>query len=229
MKNRVVQSLGNWILLVADLYLSDFLGSETTPSKSPRQPFFARFSHQALQALESLPLTPTSPPPPLILLTGGLRTPGLLQTVLNSGHAHLLGIGRGSVLCPNLPSILREKNKDLQQWDDIPFQREPDLSLPHIFKTWPLSCLWNLVPKIKLIGAGVGMAWYVVGIRRISCASRSGSDMILNYDMGGLGAVFWMWAWIPVRLGKNWLDYFPILSFLLVIITLLSTYSFLQL
>jgi hypothetical protein len=206
----------------------DFLISETSPSKSLRQPFFARFSHQALQALESLPQTPTSPPPPLILLTGGLRTPSLLRTALNSGHAHLLGIGRGSVLCPNLPSILKEKNKELQQWDNIPFQREPDLSLPHILKTWPVSCLWNLVPKIKLIGAGVGMAWYIVGIRRISRASRSGSNMMLNYNMGGLGAVFWMWAWIPVRLGWDWFNHFPILSFLFVVITILSAYSFLQ-
>lgn len=189
--------------------------SETTPSKSPRQAYFARFSHQALQALQSLPCTPTSPPLPLILLTGGLRTPRLLRTVLNSGDANLLGIGRSSVLCPNLPAVL--KNKDIQRWDDIPFQREPDLNLPHMLETWPLSWLWNLVPKIKLIGAGIGVAWYVVAIRRISRASRS-EYMMLNYNMGGLGAVFWMWAWIPLRLGRNWFGCFHILSFLLIII-----------
>jgi hypothetical protein len=202
--------------------------SKTTPSKSPRQAFFARFSHQALQALRSLPRAPTSPPPPLILLTGGLRTPGLLRTVLSSGHAHLLGIGRGSVLCPDLPSILKEKNKDPHRWDDIPFQQEPDLSLPHILKTWPLSWLWNFVPKIRLIGAGVGMAWYVVTIRRISRASRSESNMMPNYNMGGLAAVFWMWAWAPVGLGMNWLLSPHILSTLLIIITVLSACSFVQ-
>lgn len=209
------------------LSLADFLKSETTHSKSPRQAYFAHFSHQALQALESLRKTSTTPPTPLILLTGGLRTPAVLRTVLNSGHAHLLGIGRGSVLCPNLPSILKE---NLTRLDDIPFQREPDLSLPRILDYWPLSWVWSLVPKIKLIGAGVGMAWYVVAIRRISHASRSGSDMILNYNMGGLGAVFWMWCWIPMRgmrSGRNWFGCFHVSSLLLIIIAILSAYSLL--
>ena len=215
------------------LFLADFLKSETTNSKSPRQAYFAHFSHHALQALESLRKTPTSPPTPLILLTGGLRTPAVLRTVLNSRHAHLLGIGRGSVLCPNLPSILKEKEGDFSRWDDIPFQREPDLSLPRVFDYWPLSRVWSFVPKIKLIGAGVGMAWYVVAIRRISNAStRSGSDMVQNYNMGGLGAVFWMWSWIPMRgmrSGKNWFCCFHILvfSFLLIIIAILSAYNLL--
>lgn len=216
------------IQLVTDTnYPSDFLQSKNVSSKSPRQAYFARFSHQALKALESLPQTPTSPPPPLILLTGGLQTPRILRTALNSGHAHLLGIGRGSILCPNLPSMLKDK-KDLS-WDNIPFQREPDLSLPHIFGTWPLSRVWNLVPKIRLIGAGVGMAWYVVAMRRISHASRSGGDVRPNYNIGGLEAVFWMWAWIPVRgrLGRVWFGYFHIFSFL-VIIAILGIYSFLS-
>ena len=204
------------------------MDSETIPSKSPRQAFFAHFSHQVLQALESLPRTPTSPPTPLILLTGGLRTPGLLRTVLILGHAHLLGIGRGSVLCPNLPSILKEKNEEPSQWDDMPFQQEPDLRLPHILEHWPLNWMWSLAPKIRLIGAGVGMAWYVVTIRRISRASRSGSDLVLNHDMGGLKAVFWMWAWIPVREKRlRDLCWLSCLHILLIIITIISIYSFL--
>ena len=84
------------------------------------------------------------------------------------------------MVCPNLPSILKEKEGDRR--DDMPFQREPDLSLPRILDYWPLSQLWSLVPKIKHIGAGVGMAWYVVAIRRISNA-RSGSDIIGNYNI----------------------------------------------
>ena len=133
------------------------------------------------------------------------------------------------MLCPNLPSILKGKEKDLSQWDDTPFQGEPDLSLPRILDYWPLNWLWNLVPKIKLIGAGVGMAWYVVAIRHISYASKSDSDIILNYNMGGLGAVFWMWFWIPMRgMGSErvWFGYFRIFSFLLIIIAILSVYSF---
>lgn len=149
---------------------------------------------------------------------------------LNSDHAHLLGIGRGSVLCPNLPSILKEKSKDPSRWDNIPFQREPDLSLPRILGYWPLSWVWKLVPRIRLIGAGVGMAWYVIALRRISHASSSRGHMKLNYSMGGLRAVFWMWAWIPVR-GKGLGDLiasFHVFSFFLIIITILSAYSLLQ-
>jgi len=180
-----------------------------------------------LQALESLPKTSTSPPTPLILLTGGLRTPAVLRTVLNSGHAHLLGIGRGSVLCPNLPSILKQKEKDHSRWDDTPFQQEPDLSLPRILDYWPLNWTWSLVPKIKLIGAGVGVAWYSVAIRHISHASKSSSDIILNYDMGGLGAVFWMWFWKPMigmKSGRNWFYWFHLFSFLLIVIAILGAY-----
>ena len=213
-------------------FLADFLKSETSHSKSPRQAYFAHFSHHALQAVESLFKRSTSPPTPLILLTGGLRTPAVLRTVLSSGDAHLLGIGRGSVLCPNLPSLLKEKEKDhLSRWDDVPFRREPDLSLPRVLDYWPLSWVWSFVPKIKLIGAGVGMAWYVVAIRRISHAgNRSGSDIILDYNMGGLGAVFWMWFWIPMRgmrEGRNWFGHYHIFSFLLTIIAILGAYSLL--
>ena len=73
------------------------------------------------------------------------------------------------------------------------------------------------------------MAWYVVTIRRISRASRSESNMMPNYNMGGLAAVFRMWAWAPVGLGMDWLlCHSHILSTLLIIITILSAYSFVQ-
>ena len=140
------------------------------------------------------------------------------------------------MLCPNLPIILK-KQKEKEEWndddDDRPFQSEPDLqSLPLIFYYWPLNWMWSLVPRIKLIGAGVGVAWYVVAIRHISQAtSRSGSDIIiLNRDMGGLGAVFWMWFWwIPTRgrgMRFGWIDgYHVVFSFLLIIIaTLVGAY-----
>ena len=207
------------------LSLADFLKSETNRSKFPRQAYFTHFSHQALQALESLRKTSTSPPTPLILLTGGLRTPAVLRTVLTSRDAHLLGIGRGSVLCPNLPSILKQKEKDLSRWDDIPFQLEPDLSLPPVLNYWPLNWAWSLVPKIKLIGAGIGIAWYIVAIRHISHASGSGRDITPNHEVGGLGAVFWMWFWFPMRgmgSGRNWFDCFHIFSVVLIIIAILG-------
>ena len=141
------------------------------------------------------------------------------------------------MLCPNLPIILKHKQKEKEKWDDddddIPFQPEPDLlSLPLIFYYWPLNWMWSHVPRIKLIGAGVGVAWYVVAIRHIAQASSglSGSDIIiLNRDMGGLGAVFWMWFWwIPTR-GRGMrfglFDGYHVFSFSLIIIaTLVGAY-----
>lgn len=167
----------------------------TTTPHSPRQAFFHRFSHQALKALDTLP--ETSKPAPLILLTGGLLTPTLIHKALSSRHAQLLGIGRGSVLRPDLPELLKTKGNDQSLWDDAPFQQEPDLRNPHFLGYWPFSWFWGFVPNIALVGAGVNMAWYVVAIRGM--ALRIGSNIISkpNYSIGGLGAVVRMWAWTP--------------------------------
>src|ERR1700722_19706599 len=105
-------------------------------TSSARQALFARFSHEALKLLEGLPQ-----PTPLVLLTGGLRSPAHLHTALTSRHAHLLGIGRGSVLCPRLPEVLKERSRD----DRTPFGRRCGLDKGRV---------WRMLPRIKLIGAG---------------------------------------------------------------------------
>ncbi|TFK32011.1 hypothetical protein BDQ12DRAFT_692598 [Crucibulum laeve] len=177
-----------------------FMASENYSSKSPRQAFFARFSHRAMQALDSLPRDASSPALPLILLTGGLRTPGLLHSALASRHADLLGIGRGSVLCPDLPTVLKERedHEDRDQWEDVSFAPEPDLGSSAFLQYWPLTWFWAGVPNIGLIGAGVGMAWYVVMIRKLALdgLGRTRESYKADYNIGGLGAVLSMWAWI---------------------------------
>jgi len=58
----------------------------------------------------------------------------------------------------------------------------------------------------KIIGAGIGMAWYVVMIRRIATAhspSRRKEDddepgLKVDYSLGGIGAVLRMWMWVDV-------------------------------
>jgi len=167
----------------------------TTTSHSHRQAFFHRFSHQALKALDSLP--ETSKPAPLILLTGGLLTPALIHKALSSRHAQLLGIGRGSVLCPDLPELLKTKGNDQSLWDDAPFQQVPDLRNPHFLGYWPFSWFWGFVPNIALVGAGVNMAWYVVAIRGMALRISSNGISKPNHSIGGLGAVVMMWAWTP--------------------------------
>ncbi len=156
--------------------LQEFMQTAPSSNISRRQAFFARFSAQALRSLEGLP-----DPKPFILLTGGLRTPAHLHGALRARHAHLFGIGRGSVLRPDLPSALRARAPE----DSAPFMREPDLDAGWWF---------NFLPRSPLIGAGVGMAWYVVCIRRI--AANGPQAVERHMAMGGIEAVLRMFLWI---------------------------------
>lgn len=159
-------------------------------SKPARQAFFARFSHQALKTLHS-----RGGPVPLILLTGGLRTLGLLRSALAYRHADLLGIGRGSIVCPDLPSVLRERLQESHRWDNIPFQPEPHLKMPRIIAYQPFSWVWNVISKVRLVGAGVTLAWYIVTMRQLAHCVASGKRFKPNYHLGGLKSIFGMWVW----------------------------------
>ncbi|KJA30051.1 hypothetical protein HYPSUDRAFT_254722 [Hypholoma sublateritium FD-334 SS-4] len=169
----------------------DFVMAEDVP-RSRRQAFFSSFSHKALQALESLKDT-ISTPLPLILLTGGLKSLDLLDTVLDSRHAHLLGIGRASVTCPNLPCVVQERSKNPRQWDGELFGREPNLKTTTILTYPPFSWCLGYMPDVKLIGAGAEVAWHVLGMRQIATSSTD----IVNVNCGGLTSVLGMWFWIP--------------------------------
>ena len=156
--------------------LQEFMQTVPSSTVSRRQAFFARFSAQALRSLEGQP-----EPKPLILLTGGLRTPAHLHGALRARHAHLLGFGRASVLRPDLPSALRARAPD----DSTPFTQEPELDVGWWF---------DFLPRSPLIGAGVGMAWYVVCIRRIAAEGPQAVER--HMAMGGIEAVLRMFLWI---------------------------------
>ncbi|KAG6908053.1 hypothetical protein DXG01_006359 [Tephrocybe rancida] len=156
-----------------------------------RQALFSDFSKTAMDALESLSLGASSP---LILLTGGLRTPELLHIALTSRQSHLLGIGRGSVLCPNLPRLPKQQrlfgtlDLDDPRWS-APFCPEPDLN------AWPR--LRSFLPTIPLVGAGISMAWYIVTIRRLAIRQPSTGHFKEkstrpDYTLGPFGAIFWI-------------------------------------
>ncbi|KAF8637868.1 hypothetical protein AX17_002494 [Amanita inopinata Kibby_2008] len=164
--------------------------------KSRRQAFFAHFSQHIVKSLDS---SPSDSARPLITLTGGLRTPSLLCDVVSSGHADLLGIGRGSILRPDLPLYLRqvlETSKsidDAEVWDS-PFEREPDLEYPAFLRRRSLSWLWRRLPRIPLIGAGVQMAWYGVQMRRLGASQAEA--LKLDYNLGSFRAVTKLWFWV---------------------------------
>lgn len=167
----------------------------SSPPPNSRQARFARFSKEAVKVLDTIPRDASSPPLPLILLTGGLRTPELLNRALGMRHAQLLGIGRGSVLSPDLPSLLQEIGPTHSSWNQ-PFRPEPVLGID---ASWCARWFWKYLPSIPLVGAGVEMAYYVVTMRRLATSGSLRSSESPNTPvshMGGLSAVFWMWIWI---------------------------------
>ncbi len=173
---------------------------------SRREALFSRFSKRALQELLQF-----ADLRPLVLLTGGLVTPELMSSALRHSHADLLGIGRLSVLYPELPKVLRWDGcskhtafsrcplaSGMKPWDTG--EPKSQSSLVHAERTAMnlVRAVWQLVPRSirpefpNLIGAGVEMAWFSVVMRRL--AKTSGYDA---YDIGeGLGAVVRMWLYI---------------------------------
>ncbi|KAJ6524319.1 hypothetical protein B0H19DRAFT_1042921 [Mycena capillaripes] len=155
----------------------DFMMNDPS-SVTSRQAIFADFAHRALRAVASIPGAP------LILLTGGLTTPAHLHGALSCEHAHLLGIGRAAILRPDLPRLLTQVQPD----SNAPFAPAPDQRLGER----QMRILQRL-PRVKLLGAGAAMAWYVVELRRL--AQPGPFVQKPNYSLGSLGGVLWVWAW----------------------------------
>lgn len=175
-------------------------------SASARQAFFTEFAYEVKYRLASSQISR----PPLILLTGGLRTLPLMSSVLTHDHADLLGIGRLSVLCPDLPRTLEAATAGDMKVDEFPMVPlpQPDIASPsshrgslHLLDTL-LVRLWALLPVRlpKLVGAGSVMAWYMVMMRRI--AERKD----LDYGVGGVEAVLRMWLWFAPEPGGSVMD-----------------------
>ncbi len=150
------------------------------PPASARQAMFARFSEKVSTLLSS-----SNGLVPLVMLTGGLRSPALCHSALSKGQTDLLGIGRGAILCPDTPDVYRHRIV-LRAIDTSPFGEEPDTSG---FSNWILK----LLPRISLVGAGTGMAWYVVMLRRLS---RTRSEPNLGRPSYGVSTIARMWLWI---------------------------------
>ncbi|KAH9932990.1 uncharacterized protein B0H18DRAFT_870886 [Fomitopsis serialis] len=177
-----------------------------TKTTSPRQAYFTEFAHEVKQMIAS-----QFPKPPLILLTGGLRTLPLMSSVLKHGHADLLGIGRLSVLCPDLPRTLEAAMTGDLTTDRFPMEPlpEPDLESPVVapsrrsslqharalffhIQAYMLARSWALLPVRlpPLVGAGTAMAWYMVTMRRVAAQEP------VDYSVGGVEAVLRMWLWL---------------------------------
>jgi hypothetical protein len=166
---------------------------------SSRQAFFARFARKARSAIHGL--TSSSSRRPLVLLTGGMQSPAIFQNALTQGHADLVGIGRGSVLVPDLPLVLKEFYARQQMGNPDEDGDEQNMGRDFLFKLPTLSYTetpliravasvlrsLGILPLPSLIGAGTTMAWYIVAMRSISRGQK------VNYQMGGLRAVMQLW------------------------------------
>ena len=131
-----------------------------------------------------------------------MQSPAIFQDALTQGHADLIGIGRGSVLAPDLPLLLKEfyarqqmgtpdedgdgKNKGRYFLFKLPTLSYTETPLTRAAASVLRSL--GILPLPRLIGAGTAMAWYIVTMRSISKGQR------VNYQMGGLRAVVQLWC-----------------------------------
>ncbi|KAH8113757.1 FMN-linked oxidoreductase [Phellopilus nigrolimitatus] len=160
----------------------DYESPEFMQDSSPRQAFFESFARVAMDAVRRPAASPRQPSgqshtkaPPLIMLTGGLRTRAQFALVLKSKHADLLGLARLATLQPDLPNFLLEHQ--LVSGIGVAERQPPKgCSVQDVSWEWerqptpePRSPSWW--PRI--VGAGIGMAWYVVAIRRLAQGSAS--------------------------------------------------------
>ncbi|KAJ3573367.1 hypothetical protein NP233_g2461 [Leucocoprinus birnbaumii] len=181
----------------------EFMTTDAT-KRGRRQAFFANFARKAVKSIESLGRNRT--PRPAIMLTGGLRTPALLQSALQSNQADLAGIGRCSIICPHIPEIMASYEQGLAGYDgDTLFGAEPEIPTPMLLGRGPLASFWISVKKVKVIGAGLNMAWYTLVLRRIARAELQALHGLTlpksargpDYSLGVLRILFQLYFWVP--------------------------------
>lgn len=130
-----------------------------------------------MESLESSNIDPAKRP--LIMLTGGLRTPQLMASALERGHADLLGIGRYAILQPELPKIIRENpTVDIDTvfpfFDDTTRKQLPMMPWLEYVVSSTIIFLFNSLPDAVrpqmpgLIGAGTETARYDIMMRALA-------------------------------------------------------------
>jgi len=117
--------------------VAEFLGTHVDVTEQ-------RLSRKALEVARS-----SSSSPPLIILTGSLRTRKVMASSIRNEHTQLIGIGRQSVLRPSFASALQDPNLSEE---DVQPPQEPEVPDLHIS---------------PLIGSGLATLWYCWAMRQI--------------------------------------------------------------
>ncbi|EJC97771.1 FMN-linked oxidoreductase [Fomitiporia mediterranea MF3/22] len=142
----------------------DYESPEFLRDSSPRQAFFESFSRVAVNVVErKFDGSGSMKKAPLIMLTGGLRTRSQFSRVIQCKHAHLIGVARLAVLRPDLPYLFlkhrdNERTKDKEELWGWEMEPSPEPRSP---PWWP-----------RLIGSGIGVAWYTVGMHRLAAGGK---------------------------------------------------------
>ena len=182
---------------LSHISLTEFM-RRITPA-SPRQALFERFSKRAMGALDETGCHPR----PLVLLTGGLRTPAQFTTALGPpAHADLLGVGRGAILRPDFPDVLAGR-LGVAGSDAMPVAPEPRHEHRAAADRTVVWRWWWVLPRIPLVGAGVDVAWYTVAMRCWATGTMAAAAVSADGPsgmMGGIWAVWRMWVFV-VRTG----------------------------
>ncbi|GAA5842558.1 hypothetical protein JCM11251_004903 [Rhodosporidiobolus azoricus] len=132
------------------------------PSSAAREAFFDTFSHRARWVLSTLPPSTLPSSPPLILLTGGLRTRQGMVRALHSPTkspptADLIGLGRPSAADPFLPHRLLS-----------PTVPAKEARAPVYDSLWGVRWMRWLFGWVAIAGPGLDILWHVLMMRQIA-------------------------------------------------------------
>lgn len=146
-----VRSIAQWKNVdFLEISGGDYESPDFLRKDNPRQAFFASFSRKALQCVSG-----TGSNGPKIMLTGSIRSAGVIHDCLSNKHADLIGIGRPAILHPDLP-------QKLIQLGEFP----PTPSVPALPR-WVSTLV-----QIKLVGAGLDTAVWVRAMKRMARSDR---------------------------------------------------------
>ena len=131
-----------------------------------------------------------------MLLTGGLNTLPRMSSALAHDHAHLLGIGRLSVLHPHLPAELSAalSNRDATFLRSVPRAPSELGDPPHSYLSWRALeralwyvafLIWPYIPAElpRVVGATANVNWYNYAMRRLAY----GEDV--DFTVGTIGTM----------------------------------------
>ncbi len=127
-----------------------------------REAFFASFATRCRTLLSTLSTQSPDIAPPVICITGGLKTRAGMASAVRDARADMAGVGRYACLYPSLPRTVLDAaipDADAARADPAPY-------------SVPSARLTSLLP-LQLIGAGWGTAWHSAQLHYIARGEKT--------------------------------------------------------